>query len=136
MKVKQLQGHLIKSNEGGIFFGLYDHSPAAHGVEVYPDCIRSHCGVVINMSQSLAALQLPKLAAHLWYSIQFDDGAIEHVTANDMPAYIPLEISSPEPLVVPAWVVNNHLVTFLHLGEYHKGYLSQSDYNTWQFVCW
>lgn len=124
--------------EGGIFFGLYDHSPAARGVEPFPNGTRimvgQQSGVVMSTPKSAATLQIPDAAAQLWYTIRMDDGNIERVNATDMPKYVPPDSSGDDPVVLPAWIENDHPVTFLHLGEYHKGYLSQSEDNAWRFV--
>jgi hypothetical protein len=69
------------------------------------------------------------------YLIQFASGATTSVTASKMPSVIPkpdINLSNTSHLL-PPFLRPNSKITYEHEGQYHKGYLTQSDNGSYYF---
>jgi Reverse transcriptase (RNA-dependent DNA polymerase) len=135
--------------DGGIFIGLYDNSPISQGVEPYPEgtgvLVNNVRGTVISVPSAAIDRQLPATDDDAFYVIQLvartaddENGAatdILRVSAIDMPSIIPPPAPWDKPLTVPSWIGHDQKVTYLHGGEYHKGFLEFTNLRTWRFSC-
>jgi hypothetical protein len=136
--------------DSGIFIGYYDHSPVSKGVKPYPegtsvlvDNIRS---TVISVLSPAADQQIPASKDSTFYVIRLvaplvqnnndESTDIIRVSASKMP-FITIPTPAPwdDSLSVPSWLSKEKKVTFLHAGEYHKGFLEFTDSNKWRFSC-
>ena len=136
--------------KGGIFIGLYDNSPISTGIEPYPEgtsvLVNNIRGTVISVPCPAIDRQLPANDDECYYVIKLvtnatinnknsDDTDIIRVSAPDMPSIIPEKAPWDTCLAVPSWIGNEKKVTYLHGGEYHKGFLEYTDAHTWHFSC-
>jgi hypothetical protein len=135
--------------DGGLFIGLYDNSPASQGVEPYPEgtsvLIDTVRGTVISVPSPALDRQLPESNDKSFYIIQLvvptpttkNNNAtnIIRISTSEMPFIIPDSSPWDKSLAVPTWIGQEKKVTFLHAGEYHKGFLEYTDSNTWHFSC-
>jgi hypothetical protein len=123
--------------DGGLFFGLYDHSPASRGIEPYPKGtsvrVNSLLGMVIVTPISSFDQGIPDSDADQFYTIHLLDDSVMKFSAPEMPSIIPAPMSNAPPLSLPAWICSNHKVLYLHEGQYHRGFLNCSDPNMWHF---
>ena len=112
---------------GGLFFRLYDHSPAAHGLEPYP----KGTSVIINSIPSTVILTpilpfdqgLPNSDATQFYMIWLSNNNILTITTSEMASIIPTTTSDALPLAVPAWIFSNHKVLYQQDNDYICGFL-------------
>jgi hypothetical protein len=122
---------------GDLFFGLYDHSPAAYGIEPYPEgtsvIVNSLPGTVISTPIAPHDQGIPKSDASQFYTIRLSDENILNVAAPEMYSILPSTNSDVPPLAVPAWISTNHKVLYKQDGNYVQGFLWQSEANTWHF---
>jgi hypothetical protein len=131
--------------DGGIFIGLYDNSPTSHGVEPYPEgtsvLVNNVRGHVISVPTPALDRHIPDSDATTFYVIRLvtnagdDANNIVRIAPTDMPGIIPPPAPWDTPLSVPSWIGSEKKVTFLHEGEYHKGYLAFDNPNSWRFSC-
>jgi hypothetical protein len=135
--------------EGGLFIGLYDHSPASQGVEPYPEgtsvMIDNVRGTVILVPSPALDRQIPDSDDLSSYVIQLvactnmdangDATDIVRISATQMPFIIPAPSPWDTSLSAPSWIGKEKKVTYFHAGEYHKGFLDFTDSNTWRFSC-
>jgi hypothetical protein len=135
--------------EGGIFIGLYDHSPVSKGVEPYPEgtsiLVDNVHGTVISVPSLAADQQIPSTDDSTFYVIRLvtpmaknennESTDIIRVATSEMPFIIPAPAPWEDTLTVPSWLGKEKKVMFLHDGEYHKGFLKFTDSNKWRFSC-
>ena len=122
---------------GGLFFGLYDHSPAVHGLKPYPEgtsvIINSIHRTIISTPVLPFDQGLPDSDATQFYMIQLSDNNILTITTPEMPSIIPTTTSEASPLAIPAWICSNHKVLYRLDDNYTHSFLQHSDNNTWHF---
>jgi len=135
--------------DGGIFIGLYDNSPTSRGVEPYPEgtsvLIDNIRGTVISVPSPALDRQLPasddtssyviRLVAPTATTDNDPPSNIIRISASEMPSYIPEPSPWNNSFSAPSWIGNDKKVTFLHAGEYHKGFLEFTDTHSWRFSC-
>jgi hypothetical protein len=122
--------------DGGLFVSLHhDDNPAIS--KPYPPGTqaldttstgRSTAGTVMNIPFD------PTNTPH--YLIMFDDGTTRSVPAKDMPSLIPkpTSVSSDDVThLLPPFLQPGSKITYEHEGQYHKGFLGQSQDGTFCF---
>ena len=113
--------------DGGLFFGLYDHSPASRGIEPYPEgtsvIVDSIPGTVISTPILPYDQGLPDSDATQFYTIRLSNDKIFTIATSEMPSIIPSTTSDAPPLAVPAWICSNHKVLYQRDGIYLRGFL-------------
>jgi hypothetical protein len=113
--------------DGGIFFGLYDHSPAARGIEPYPEgtsvIVNSIPGTVILTPLTSSTQGIPDTDTDQFYTIRLSDDNVMQIAAPEMFSILPVTTSQAPSLAIPAWISTNHKVLYLHDGQYLRGYL-------------
>jgi hypothetical protein len=123
--------------DGGLFFGLYDHSPASRGIKPYPEgtsiMVNSLPGMVIATPLAAFDQGILDSDADQFYTIWLSDDSIMKFLAPEMPFILPADTPNSPPLSLPAWICSNHKVLYLHEGQYHHGFLHCTDTNTWHF---
>jgi hypothetical protein len=135
--------------DGGIFVGLYDHSPLSQGVEPYPEgtCISLSIpslgssdiiamrGSVISVPLLSTETQLPLTDQESSpYVIRLVDGFIHRDTYDTMEDIVVSPNLSSNTISFPSWMSNNQKVMFLQDGTYLKGVMEYDlDTSTWRF---
>jgi hypothetical protein len=127
--------------DSGIFFGLYNNSPSSHGVEPYPEgtsvLIDNIQGTVISVPSPALDRQLPasdnissyviRLVAKTATTSNDNTTNIIQISTSETPSCIPNPSPWDNSFSAPSWIGNDKKVTFLHAGEYHKGFLEFTD---------
>ena len=135
--------------DGGIFVGLYDHSPSSLGVEPYPEGTSVSMAIsspgtsdVVHMRGSVISVPLP-LHEHQIplsdqesppYVIRLVDGSIHRVTYDLMEDIVISPNLSSSTISFPSWMSNNQKVMYLRDGTYIKGIMEfDLDNSSWRF---
>ena len=127
--------HFNLRYDGGIFIGLYDHSPDCSISEPFPPGTsiwyqRPHKptirGTILSVPIPTSQSTIPSSESMGFYDIRLVDGKTIRLAAVEADAYLTHVQSSEDKSdtsVVPAWIADGMKVQLLHQGEYHKGYL-------------
>jgi hypothetical protein len=103
--------------DGGLFFCLYDHSPASRGIEPYPEGtsvrVNSLPGMVIVIPISSFDQGIPNSDADQFYTVRLSDDSVMKFSVPEMPSIIPVPMSNAPPLSLPAWICSNHKALYL-----------------------
>ncbi len=121
---------------GGLFVSLHrdaspriskPYPPGTRVVDSDPTTNTTWSGMVIDIPMN------PSTSPQ--YLSQFDDGATTSLTASKMPSHIPkLDINLFDTShLLPPFLRPNSKIMYKHEGQYHKGYLTQSDYGSYYF---
>jgi hypothetical protein len=137
------------SYDGGIFVGLYDHSPISAGVEPYlegtPVVLSVPCSgsqEVVQMRGSVNSVPLLTLGDQLPisdrdsppYVIHLVDGSIHRIPYDLMEDIVVSPTSSSPTISFPSWMGNNQKVMYLCDGSYIKGIMEYDlDRSQWWF---
>ncbi len=121
---------------GGLFVSLHrddtpqisePYPPGTRVIKTDPDNGIMRSGTVMDIPLDLST------SPH--YLVLFDDGTSTSVTTSKMPSLISkLEVNvSDTSHLLPPFLRKNSKITFDHDGQFHKGYLTQSDDGTYYF---
>ena len=129
--------------DGGIFFGLYDSSPVAQGVEPYPPGTTVFRtaedgskipGAVTSVPLPSSAKCLPdSTSTSNFYSVKMKNGETILLSPDDMDIIMNYKAGTKPPVKFPRWIHKDGKVMMFHNNNYLKGYLDHDDDKGWTF---
>ena len=139
--------HFNLRYDGGIFIGLYDHSPDCSISEPYPpgtavwyNCLSQPTirGTIVSVPIPTTQSSIPTSDEAGYYDIRLVDGTFIRLAPIEADAYIsPVQDHhlKKDTAKVPAWIADEMKVQYLKDGEYHKGFLAYNHSSGWTFSC-